>query len=73
MPRTKTRATDWNDTPEGRKYRNEYAAEHYDRLSLALPKGYKKIIDDAAESANLSRTALIVAAVDYYMQNCGKI
>lgn len=73
MPRTKARATDWNDTPEGQKYRNDYAAEHYDRLTVALPKGYKKIIEDAAGSVNMSRAAFIVAAVDYYIQNCGKI
>lgn len=61
------RTRNWDKTPEATAYRNRYAAEHYDRVTLALPAGYREKIDEAAGAKGLSRTALIIAAVDAYL------
>lgn len=58
------RTRNWDKTPEAQKYRNKYTAEHYDSIPLTLPKGYKAIIDAAAEKAGLSRSQYIKALVD---------
>ena len=58
----------WDKTPEAQAYRNQYAAEHYDRVTLALPAGYREKLDRAAADAGISRTALIVRAIDGYLK-----
>ena len=62
------RKRNWDKTPEAQAYRNQYAAEHYDRVTLALPAGYREKLDRAAAVAGISRTALIVRAIDGYLK-----
>ena len=65
---TKTRSRAWDKTPEAQAYRNQYAAEHYDRVTLALPAGFREKLDKAAGEEGISRTALIVRAVEAYIE-----
>jgi hypothetical protein len=58
----------WDKTSEAQAYRNRYAAEHYDRVTLALPAGFRDKLDKAAGDAGISRTALIVRAVEMYLK-----
>ena len=62
------RKRNWDKTPEAQAYRNLYAAEHYDRVTLALPAGFREKLDKAAGEAGISRTALIVRAIDKYLK-----
>ena len=64
----KKRTRTWDKTPEATAYRNQYAAEHYDRVTLALPAGFREKLDKAAAEAGISRTALIVRAIDEYLK-----
>lgn len=64
----KKRTRAWDKTPEAQAYRNQYAAEHYDRVTLALPAGFREKLDKAAGEAGISRTALIVRAVEAYIE-----
>lgn len=64
----KKRTRTWDKTPEAQAYRNQYAAEHYDRVTLALPAGFRDKLDKAAGEAGISRTALIVRAVEAYIE-----
>lgn len=41
-------------------YRNEYSKEHYDRLNLLLPKGAKKVIQNAAKEKGKNISAYVV-------------
>ena len=65
----KKRTRAWDKTTEAQAYRNQYAAEHYDRVMLALPAGFRDRLDKAAGEAGISRTALIVRAIDAYLGN----
>lgn len=65
MP-TKPRAREWNKTPEAQAYRNAYTSEHYDRMTLAFPAGFKNAVDEASKAEGISRSALIVKAVKAY-------
>lgn len=58
----------WDKTPEAQAYRNKYTSEHYDRVTLALPAGFRDRLDKAAVEAGISRTALIVRAVEAYIE-----
>jgi len=58
----------WDKTPEATAYRNQYAAEHYDRVTLALPTGFRDKLDKAAGETGISRTVLIVRAVEAYLK-----
>ena len=50
------------------KYMNEFNKEHYDRYSLMLPKGMKeKLRQYAQDNGHKSVTALIIAALEEYM------
>lgn len=62
------RKRNWDKTPEAQAYRNQYAAEHYDRVTLALPAGFRDKLDRAAGDAGISRTALIVRVVEAYLK-----
>jgi BarA-like signal transduction histidine kinase len=65
----KKRPRTWDKSPEAVAYRNQYAAEHYDRVMLALPAGFRDRLDKAAGDAGISRTALIVRAIEKYLGN----
>ena len=47
-------------------YRNEYSKQHYDRLNLLLPKGTKKIIQDAAKAKGENISAYVINALEWY-------
>lgn len=46
------------------KYKNEYAAENYDRILVALPKGYRDKVRTAALGHGISMTEFIKRAID---------
>ncbi len=50
------------------KYKNDFNNEHYDRVSLMLPKGMKSELKQiAAERGYKSVNALILAAIEAYI------
>ena len=46
------------------KYNNEYNKQNYDRISLMLPKGKKKLIQQAAKVQGISTNQFINAQID---------
>jgi len=50
------------------KYKNDFAKEHYDRISLMLPKGMRESLKQISERRGFkSVNALIVAAIESYI------
>lgn len=45
-------------------YRNKYEQQHYDRVTILLPKGKKKIIQEYAKKNNITVTQLIVQLLE---------
>lgn len=45
------------------KYQNEYIKSKYDRLALALPKGYKAIIDSRTKEKGFRNTTDYIKAL----------
>lgn len=45
------------------KYQNEYIKSKYDRLALALPKGYKAIIDSRTKEKGFKNTTDYIKAL----------
>lgn len=45
-------------------YNNEYAAEHYDRITILLPKGRKEKIKEYCKSKDISMSEFINACLD---------
>ena len=45
------------------KYQNEYIKNKYDRLALALPKGYKAIIDNRSKEKGYKNTTDYIKAL----------
>lgn len=62
MPRHKNPDTVAKNTA----YRNEYSKQHYDRLNLLLPKGAKKIIQNAARARGENISSYVVGALEWY-------
>ncbi len=46
------------------EYKNQFAAEKYDRFSLMLPKGSKSRIKEAADNCKMSVNGFINSAID---------
>lgn len=51
------------------KYVNEYAKNHYDRLTLLLPKGQKQEAQSIAKDLGISTTQLYQQALKYCVDN----
>ena len=62
IPRPKDPTTQARNTA----YKNLYQREHYDRLNLLLPKGTKKLIQEAAKASGENVSAYIVNALEWY-------
>jgi len=45
------------------KYRNQFEREHYDRLTILVPKGKKEVIKKAAADSGMSMSELIMDAL----------
>lgn len=45
------------------KYQNEYIKSKYDRIALALPKGYKNIIDSRTKAKGFKNTTDYIKAL----------
>ncbi len=60
MPRYKSRdAQNYNNA-----YRNSYEKEHYDRVTILLPKGKKKDLQEYAKANDKTVTQLIVQLLE---------
>lgn len=62
MPRRKNPDTVQKNTA----YRNEYQRQHYDRLNILLPKGAKKVIQDAAAAKGENISSYVINALEWY-------
>ena len=51
-----------------RDYIHEYTKETYDRVGLTLPKGSKDFLKEAAEARGLSVSALVLRAVEDFVE-----
>lgn len=49
-----------------KKYNNKYEKEHYDRISVTLPKGGKQFLKEYAEGNNVSIAKLVSDAIEQY-------
>lgn len=65
------RTRNWDKTPQAQEYRDKYTSEHYDRVLLTVPKGFRDTIDTAAQRAGVSKSQLIVQLVTEYMKTTG--
>lgn len=48
------------------KYQNDFIRENYDRFSLILPKGLKKILQEEAKEKGMSLNAFVFDAIEKY-------
>ena len=46
------------------EYKNRFAATHYDRISLSVPKGLKELWAERAESEGKSLNRLIIDTME---------
>lgn len=51
------------------EYNNNYKDEHYDRVTILVPKGMKEEIRKKAKEENLSVSSYILSAVKEKMEN----
>jgi len=51
------------------KYDNEYTKNHYDRLTLLLPKGQKQEVQSIAKDLGISTTQLYQQALKHCVDN----
>ncbi|MBO7669227.1 MAG: ribbon-helix-helix protein, CopG family [Oscillospiraceae bacterium] len=71
MPRKKIHENGWDKTPEAAEYRRAYNAEHYARIEIAVPREARDDIDRIATAAGISRTQLIMQAVEAWKEKNG--
>lgn len=57
------RNRNWDKTPEAQEYRNKYTKEHYDRILLTVPKGFREILRETAQAEGLNPSQLVVMLV----------
>lgn len=50
-------------------YINAYSKEHYDRVTILLPKGDKEKLKEVAKSNNMTVTQYLLMARDFYERN----
>lgn len=50
------------------EYNNQFSRENYDRIGLMVPKGQKKAIQDAAQTAGMSVNEYVKKAVAAQME-----
>ena len=60
MPRRKNPDTVQKNTA----YRNEYTKQHYDRMTLLLPKGKKKDLQEYAKANGKTASQVIVKLLE---------
>lgn len=53
-------------------YKNEWAAQNYDRINLTVPRGRKEAIQERAARKNLSVNAYINQLIDQDMLKGGE-
>ena len=51
------------------KYQNEYNANHYDRISVLLPKGEREELKQHARAQGMSANAWILQAIEFAKAN----
>lgn len=51
------------------KYDNEYTKNHYDRLTILLPKGQKQEVQSIAKDLGISTTQLYQQALKHCVDN----
>ena len=51
------------------KYKNDYCAEHYDRVVILLPKGEREELKQYAKAQGMSTNAWILQAIEFAKAN----
>lgn len=62
------RNRNYDKSPKGQAYRNEYQKSHYTRIVVLAPPDLADDIAAAAEAAGLTKTQFILTAVRAYME-----
>lgn len=62
------RKRNWDKTPQAQEYRDKYTADHYDRILLTVPKGFKETLNRTAQLAGLSNSQLVVKLVTEHIE-----
>lgn len=61
----------YNKTDKLIKYNNQYNKDNYDRISLMLPKGSKKILSELTKKRGEKMNTLIRRAIDRELARLG--
>ena len=61
----------YNKTDKLIKYNNQYNKDNYDRISLMLPKGSKKILSELTKERGEKMNTLIRRAIDRELDRLG--
>ena len=48
------------------KYQTEYNKQHYDSITIMIPKGMRDLVRGYAKSENLSVTKYILKTIEFY-------
>jgi len=68
MPENKKRNRDYDKSPKGIAYRNQYTRDHYSRISVITSPDVAKQITDRAEAEGISKNQLINQAIMAYLE-----
>ena len=72
MPEGKKRTRNYDKSPEGIAYRNQYNKEHYSIVKVVMKPDFRDKVDERAAADGISRTQLIVNALTAYMEKDGE-
>lgn len=63
------RKRNWDKTQAAQEYRNRYTRDHYDSLTLTIPKGFRQVIADAADREGMNKSTFVVKCVMSYLES----
>ena len=58
---------------DANEYLSNYAKEHYDKITIVAPKGYKDKVKTTADTDRLSMSQYILSAINFYEKYRNKV
>ena len=58
---------------DANEYLSNYAKEHYDKITIITPKGYKDKVKTIADADRLSMSQYVIGAIEFYEKHRNKV
>lgn len=72
MPEEKKRTRNYDKSPEGIAYRNQYNKDHYERLNIYVMPELNERIKQFTDDTGISKNKLVSIAVTEYLDKMKK-